>query len=60
MTVSANIQQNYLMKRNGPNIVKILDEHIQIHGVPRKIRLDQAKCLKEKKRKFSASKKTLI
>ena len=33
-----------LDKANGPNIVKFLDEYIQIHGVPRNIRLDQARC----------------
>ena len=30
---------------NGPNVIKFLDEYIQIHGVPRNIRLDQARCL---------------
>ena len=28
-----------------PNVIKFLDEHIHIHGVPRNIRLDQARCL---------------
>ena len=32
-------------KANGPNVIKFLDEYIQIHGVPRNIRLDQAHCL---------------
>ena len=32
-------------KANGPNIIKFLDDYIQIHGVPRNIRLDQARCL---------------
>ena len=32
-------------KANGPNVIKFLDECIQIHGVPRNIRLDQARCL---------------
>ena len=32
-------------KANGPNVIKFLDEYIQIHGVPRNIRLDQALCL---------------
>ena len=27
------------------NVIKLLDEYIQIHGVPRNIRLDQARCL---------------
>ena len=30
---------------NGPNVIKFLDEYIQIHGVHRNIRLDQARCL---------------
>ena len=55
LTVSANIQQNYLIKRNGPNVVKSLDEH----GVPRKIRLDQAKGLKENRGNFLQAKKPL-
>ena len=32
-------------KANGPNVIKFLDEYTQIHGVPRNIRLDQARCL---------------
>ena len=32
-------------KADGPNVIKFLDEFIQIHGVPRNIRLDQARCL---------------
>ena len=32
-------------KANGPNVIKFLDEYIQIHGDPRNIRLDQARCL---------------
>ena len=28
-----------------PNVIKFLDEYIQIHGVSRNIRLDQARCL---------------
>ena len=45
-----NPQQKYLTvevfeKANGPNVIKFLDEYIHIHGVPRKIRLDQARCL---------------
>ena len=32
-------------KANGPNLIKFLDEYIHIHGVPRNIRLDQARCL---------------
>ena len=32
-------------KANGPNVLKFLDDYIQIHGVPRNIRLDQARCL---------------
>ena len=32
-------------KANGPNVLKLLDDYIQIHGVPRNIRLDQARCL---------------
>ena len=34
-----------LDKANGPNVIKFLDEYIQIHGVPRNIRLDQARCI---------------
>ena len=34
-----------LDKANGPNVIKFSDEYIQIHGVPRNIRLDQARCL---------------
>ena len=30
---------------NGPNLAKLVDEHIQIHGVPRNIRLVQSRCL---------------
>ena len=37
-------------KIKGPN-VEFLDENIQIHGVPRNIRFDQARCLKGKKGK---------
>ena len=32
-------------KANGPNVIKFLDDYIQIHGVPRYIRLDAAHCL---------------
>ena len=32
-------------KANGPKVIKFSDEHIQINGVPRNIRLDQARCL---------------
>ena len=32
-------------KANGPNVIKFLGEYIQINGVPRNIRLDQACCL---------------
>ena len=32
-------------KTNGPNVIKFLDGYIQIHGVPRNIRLEQARCL---------------
>ena len=32
-------------KANGPNVIKYLGEYIQIHGVPRNISLDQARCL---------------
>ena len=34
-----------LEKANGPNVTKFLDEYIQVHGVPRNISLDQARCL---------------
>ena len=32
-------------KANGPNVLKFLDMYIENHGIPRFIRLDQAKCL---------------
>ena len=32
-------------KANGPNFLKFLDMYIETHGIPRSIRLDQAKCL---------------
>ena len=32
-------------KSNGPNVLNFLDMYIEIHGIPRSIRLDQAKCL---------------
>ena len=32
-------------KANGPNVIKFLEDYIQINGVPRNIRLDQARCL---------------
>ena len=32
-------------KANGPNVLKILDMYVENQGVPRSIRLDQAKCL---------------
>ena len=32
-------------KANGPNATKFLDIYIQNHIVPRKIQLDQSKCL---------------
>ena len=38
-------------KVKGPNVIKFLDEYIHIHGVPRNIRLDQARCLIEYKLK---------
>ena len=35
----------FFEKANGPNLLKFLDDYIHIHGVPRNIRLDQARCL---------------
>ena len=32
-------------KANGPNFIKFLNMYIENHGIPRSIRLDQAKCL---------------
>ena len=32
-------------KANGPNVLKLLEDYIHIHGVPRNIRLDQARSL---------------
>ena len=34
-----------VFEKHAPNVVKFLDDYIQIHGVPRNIRLDQARCL---------------
>ena len=34
-----------LDKANGLNVIKFLDDYIHIHGVPRNVRLDQARCL---------------
>ena len=34
-----------LDRTNGPSVVKFLKEHIQIHGVPPKFRIDQARYL---------------
>ena len=46
LTVFPHIQpQNYLIKTSGPNILKIFDDYLQIHGVPRSICLDQVRCL---------------
>ena len=39
-------------KANGPNVLKFLDDYIHIHGVPRNIRLDQARCLIGKSKNF--------
>ena len=30
---------------NSPNVVKFLEVYIHMHGIPRNIRLDQARCL---------------
>ena len=35
---------------NGPSIKKFLNKYIAQHGVPRNIRLDQARCLKSNKK----------
>ena len=32
-------------KANGPNVLRFLDMYIENHGIPRSIRLNQAKCL---------------
>ena len=42
---SKNPTEEVFDKANGPNVIKFLDEYIQIHGVPRNIRLDQRRCL---------------
>ena len=34
-----------MKEANEPNVFKFLDDYIHIHDVPRKIRLDQARCL---------------
>ena len=36
---------NVIDKANGQNVIKFLDEYFHIRGVPRNIRLDQARCL---------------
>ena len=41
---------------NGPNIEKFLNKYIAQHGVPRNIRLDQARCLKGNKVKLLCAK----
>ena len=38
-------QSRSFHKANGPNVIKFFDDYIRIHGVPRNIRLDQARCL---------------
>ena len=38
-------QDMFFDKTNGPNVVKFLDDFIQIHGVHQNIKLDQSKCL---------------
>ena len=35
----------FIEKANGPKVIKFLDKYIHIHGVPRSITLDQARCL---------------
>ena len=30
---------------NASNVIELLDNYIQIHGVPRSLRIDQARCL---------------
>ena len=44
---------------SGPNVIKFLNKYIYHHGVPRAIRLDQARCFSGKKFEFSAQKITL-
>ena len=41
---SKNPTVEVLDKTNGPNVSKFLNEYIQIHGFPRNIRLNQARC----------------
>ena len=46
-------------KANGPNVLKLLDMYIETHGIPRSIRLDQAKCLVGKQAKIFCNKNNI-
>ena len=41
---------------NASNVIKILDNYIHIHGVPRSLRIDQARCLIENQIKIFCTK----
>ena len=47
-------------KAYGPNVIKCLDEYIQINGVPRNIRIDKARCLIGYKVKSSCKQNEII
>ena len=47
-------------KANGPNVLTFLDRYIENHGIPRSIRLDQAKCLVGNQVKTLCNKKKII
>ena len=46
-------------KANGPNVLKFSDMYIENHGIPRSIRLDQAKCLVGNQVKTSCNKNNI-
>ena len=46
-------------KANGPNVLKFLDMYSETHGIPRSIRLDQAKCLVGNQGKTFCNKKKI-
>ena len=45
-TIGKNLKSVIASKSaNASNVIKLLDNYIQIHGVPRSLRIDQARCL---------------
>ena len=45
-------------RANADNILKFLQEHVSLHGIPRRISLDQARCQRDNKLKHFAVKIT--